>query len=611
MDQTEGCGRVMLPDRFSLFLYRICVLGCLLGLAATVYLLSGWAGYVGSPIPNVALAGVLVFAGAYFLYIFFVLLLDRSRLGFLLWLSILLVLALEIALGLLPPTARDELTHHLAVPKLYASVGKIYEIPFDSPSYYPMLLEMLFTPWVKWRWDFIPKLIHGLFGFLTGVLLYLYLAHRLSPIYGLLGFLFFVSTPAVARLSNWAYVDLGLLFYSAASLLCLLQWIEARELPNPQSSIRDPRFRWLLLAGLSAGFAASTKPNGLLVLLLLFFVVAWNSAREPKNAVTVTFHSLTLFLLLALIPLSAWLVRNFVWTGNPFFPFFSSFFGAGRAEEARGTALSILTRRHLLYGESGWEIAALPLRIFFSGQDDNPQYFDGVLNPILILFLPWAFKGKWVKEKKTFFAFALLYFLFAVFLTDLRIRYLLPVVPPLVILLVYGIHNVYLRIVRPSLLFAALILLATLNGVYLSNYFHKVSPMAYFSGEETRDAYLTRMLPEYPALQFANHQLPAGARIYFIFMGRRVYYCDCAYFYDGDNPWVLLRMIQSAQSGDHIRARFVERGLTHLLLREELLRRFFDNNLTPLQQRVWDSFAMHHLRILYSDRGYSVYQIHG
>ena len=590
----------MLRDPFSLLLYRLCLLGCLLGLAATFYLVSGWAGYVGSLVPNVALAGVLIFAAAYFLYIFFVLLLDKSWLGFLLWFLILLVLAMEIVLGLVPPTARDELTHHLAVPKLYASAGKIYEIPFDSPSYYPMLLDMLFTPWVKWRWDFAPKLLHGLFGFLTGLLLYGYLARRLSPTYGLLGFLLFVSTPAIARLSNWAYVDLGLVFYSTASLLCLWRWTEDKNL-----------HAWLLLAGLSAGFAAATKPNGLLALLLLFFVLAWNLGRESKNAIRVRVYHLALFLLLAFIPLSPWLLRNFVWTGNPLFPFFPSFFGSGSGGDGGGTALGIFARRHLLYGESGWEIAALPLRIFFSGQDDSPEYFDGVLNPILILFLPWAFRGKWVKEKNIFFAFALLYFLFAFFLADLRIRYILPIVPPLVILLVYGIHNVYLRIVRPSLLFAALILLATLNVVYLWNHFHKVAPLGYLSGEESRDAYLARMLPEYPALRFVNHELPADARIYFIFMGRRVYYCERAYFYDGsDNPWVLLRMIQNAQSGDHIKARFVERGLTHLLVREELLSRFFGDNLTPLQRRVWDFFATQHLRVLYRHRGYSLFQIY-
>jgi hypothetical protein len=430
-----------------------------------------------------------------------------------------------------------------------------------------------------------------------------------------LGFFFFVSIPAILRLSNWAYVDLGLVFYSAASLLCILQWIEARQTRNSQPSIHNVQPRWLVLAGLLVGFGAATKPNGLLVVLLLFFVLAWILGKEQKNGVAELAYCLTLFLLMSLVPLGPWLAKNFAWTGNPFFPFFSSFFGDGVSGGGGGggeLGLGILAKRHLLYGESGWQIAALPVRIFFFGRDDNPQYFDGVLNPMLILFLPWAFKGKWVEEKKILFAFAAFYFLFAFFLADLRIRYVLPILSSLVILLVYGIHNVYSRIARPWFLIAAIILLSAFNGVYLWGYFHKVSPINYLLGGESREVYLTRRLPDYPAIRFINLNLPASARIYFIFMGRRVYYCERPYFHDGsENPWVLLRTIQGAQSGNDIRVKLAERGLTHLLVREELLKRFLDHNLTSQQQGVWRTFSTLHLRALNGKQGYSLYEIHG
>ena len=65
-----------------------------------------------------------------------------------------------------------------------------------------------------------------------------------------------------------------------------------------------------------------------------------------------------------------------------------------------GRCTGIFARRESLFGENLWQIVALPLRIFFFGQDDNPQYFDGVLTPILIIFLPWAFKGKWLDDKQ-------------------------------------------------------------------------------------------------------------------------------------------------------------------------------------------------------------------
>ena len=63
-----------------------------------------------------------------------------------LWLAIFVILVTEIILCLVPPTARDELTHHLAIPQLYARAGRIIEVPMAPYSYFPMLLDMLYTP---------------------------------------------------------------------------------------------------------------------------------------------------------------------------------------------------------------------------------------------------------------------------------------------------------------------------------------------------------------------------------------------------------------------------------------------------------------------------------
>jgi hypothetical protein len=253
---------------------------------------------------------------------------------------------------------------------------------------------------------------------------------------------------------------------------------------------------------------------------------------------------------------------------------------------------------------------ALPLRIFLFGKDDSPQHFDGVLNPMLILFLPWAFKGKWLSEKRVLFAFALLYFLYAFFLVDIRIRYLLPILPPLVILAVYGIHNIYLRIRRPSVLVALLCLLLALNGLYLRNHFQTVSPLAYLQGKETRTNYLSRMLSEYPAIEYINRNLPRTAKVYFIFTGRRVYYSDREYFHDwSDNPWFLLKVIRESIDGEEVKVKLQNKGITHLLAQDGLLRRFLVNNLTARELKLWEQFRQDHLKSLFGQRGYELFEV--
>jgi hypothetical protein len=594
----------MMEDRFSVLLFRTCLVGCLLGIVGTIYFLLGLAGYVGSALLNLFVAASLVAATVFFLAAFVSALWEINWVGRILWLSIFVILVTEIILCLVPPTARDELTHHLAIPQLYVGAGRIIEVPMAPYSYFPMLLDMLYTPWVYWGYDSVPKLIHSLFGFLTGLSLYAYLSRRMNAVYGLLGFIFFISVPAVLRLSHWAYVDLGTVFYTTAALLCVLRWREEMA-----------RGQWLIMAALSAGFAVATKPNGLVAWMLLFFLFVWVSVRQTEGGVGKILSNCVFFVVVGALPFLPWLAKNWLQTGNPFFPLLGGFFPAKTGVGDGGASyvsLGVLAKRELLYGESWWHIVALPLRLFFFGRDDDPQYFDGVVGPSLILLLPWAFKGKWIEEKKLLISFAVLFFLYALFLVDLRVRYILPIVPPMVILFTYGVFNVYLRIKRPAYLFAVLFCFAAFNGYYLWRYFLDVAPLGYVSGQESRTTYLTRRLPEYAAFQYVNRELSPTAKIYLLFVGRRGYYCQREYFHDGGElPGFLLGAVRAAKEPRDLARQLTAKNLTHLLVRDELLVRFLRDNLDPPHQRLWDAFAALHLKSLFRERGYSVFELHG
>ena len=161
----------------------------------------------------------------------------------------------------------------------------------------------------------------------------------------------------------------------------------------------------------------------------------------------------------------------------------------------------------------------------------------------------------------------------------------------MVILLTYGVFNVYLRIKQPAYLFAALFCVAAFNGYYLWRYFQDVAPLGYVIGRENRAAYLARALPEYPAFQYINRELSPTTKIYLLFVGRRGYYVEREYFHDGGElPGFLLGAIQSAKEPADVARRLKARHLTHLLVRDELLIRFLRDNLDPAQQRLWDRF---------------------
>ena len=95
-------------------------------------------------------------------------------------------------------------------------------------------------------------------------------------------------------------------------------------------------------------------------------------------------------------------------------------------------------------------------------------------------------------------------------------------------------------------------------------------------------------------------------------MGRRAYYCrrDC-YHDPEDNPWILARMVREAGNGGELNAKLRGRGMTHLVIRDELFTRFAATNLSPDEIGIWNSFARGHLRGLFNAQGYSVFEIRG
>ena len=60
----------MMDDRFSVLLFRTCLVGFLLGIVGTIYFLLGLAGYVGSLLLNLFVAASLVAATVFFLAAF-------------------------------------------------------------------------------------------------------------------------------------------------------------------------------------------------------------------------------------------------------------------------------------------------------------------------------------------------------------------------------------------------------------------------------------------------------------------------------------------------------------------------------------------------------------
>ncbi|MCG8567404.1 MAG: glycosyltransferase family 39 protein [Desulfobacterales bacterium] len=534
---------------------------------------------------------------------------QRHAMG-VLWTVLGLVAGFLFFLTLVPPVSRDALVHHLAVAKLYARAGAMVELPAMPWSYYPMNMTLAYWAALEWGNDILPKWIHLGLGLGTAGLIARYLAKELGRVWGLGGALVFLTLPVVMKLSTTAYVDLGLAFFSLAATLALL-----RAWDRGFSRWRDTA--WV---GLFCGLALGIKYNGLILAALLFFLIPLALVRHPDSNSRLNRRALghaLVFLMTLALAYAPTGVRNAAWTGNPVYPLYDAPIqslvsalggptrpraGVGETAVLPGRGISV---RRDLHGESGLDIALLPLRIFLQGRDGDPQYFDGRLSPVLLLFLPlivfWpTLPRAWKPHVAVLLAIAWGYIFLALGTAEVRVRYLMPVVPHLSLLSVFGAAFLWKRWTgkipdrveatvgearekdspsrrlgrRWGRIGAALALgTFALSGIWISSgyglsLYQYVDPMAYLSGELDRDAYVARFRREHPAHVWLNENLDGGDRVYSILLGRRGYYLDVPYVPDarGTHLRDLLYRGRAPMDSDAALDRLRTLGITHLVI---------------------------------------------
>ena len=561
----------------------------------------------------------------------------------------LAVLLVWIAImAVVPPVSRDALTHHLAVPKLYLQSGGIHEIPEIKFSYYPMNLDLIYMIPLYFSNDILPKYIHFGFGILTALLIYRFLrirtAHRL---WAALGALFFLSLPVIIKLSITVYVDLGLIFFSTGALLYVLRW-----------ALYGQEVRHLIIAALFCGLCLGTKYNGLIAFFLLacsipVLYLRWHFKLEPTSAETLESPSeirsegigpiyralgaALIFVFVSLAVFSPWMIRNYKWTGNPVHPLYQSIFRSDQPAEGRqeellppgsnlaesdDEPLSHFVIRKRVFNETLLEAISTPVRIFFQGEDDNPKYFDGRLNPYLFIFPLLAFVGFFSMTRRrqleylALAGFSVLFLLYTFFKVDMRIRYVGPIIPPLVILAVFGIENLYNifntglkgigRTIGHGVLAVSVLCLVGLNVHYLIGQSVYVSPLRYLRGDLDRDAYINKYRSEYDAIQFVNRNTPPDARILSIYLGNRIYYSDRKMVCD---DLFIKGAVKSSNTAKELHDKLTAHRFTHLFIRSEFFRYFILDQLNPEKKSLVNQFFRERTTELFSHNGYSVFKL--
>lgn len=425
-----------------------------------------------------------------------------------------LTVALTFLMTFLPPVdAFDALLYHLTVPELWLQDGGLR--PYNIPHYwFPGLVEGMYVWGLGLGSEIVPHHIHFAYAICTMILIWEWTRRLWDDLFAGWSLMLLISMPSLFLLASWAYTDLALIFFGLAMLYTLAYGREHNDT------------RWWTLGAISAGMAMGVKYTSFVMPVTAVILLAiWNFHRKQQ-----LFTEILRFGLISALTALIWYVRNWIWMGNPIYPFL---FGGRYWDEFRSIWFSGAG------SGSGWDLGALlllPLTITLGYQDVNA--IDSDIGPLFLLVLPlalWAMAGTKKAEAPQrimlttigFFTLLSAAFWTYGYITTRNLwqtRLLLPAIVPFVIPAALGIKwlsgldTTKLRLSFIISCIAALAIYVNLTDVGLRVLAR--NPLAIATGIVTSQSYREKYQPGYAyALEVVAKTAP-DSRIYSLFEPR-------------------------------------------------------------------------------------------
>jgi hypothetical protein len=450
-----------------------------------------------------------------------------------------------------PVVSTDALEYHLLIPKLFFKMGKIDYIPSLLESNYPCLASYIYMLIMPLAGDIVCKALH----FWTGIFILLAMGRlivKTSPgTNRLLGPALYLSMPVFVIILGWAWNDAFFVFFLLLSISYLLDY----HLADPHR--RGPR--GLLLAGTTAGLAAWMKYTFVMLflvilLLLLVAVLRWQWKW---------YHLFWFLLPIGLISMLV-LVKNWVFTGNPVYPFLNNIFHSPYWTDAANEYFHhALTRWEM--PDWNWSTYFLfPFRMTLKPilVDTHP----GILPLVFIPLLFFRGSNKGITFLKTFIVFSVPVWL----LIQTETRSLLTMFAVFFCVAAMGIERMawkHKAFRRPLVLFLCLAVLANLGITIVTNY-QLTKPIAYMLGLETGKAFLLREAKSQMTYEWLNRNPAVGKVLLVGFFGP--YYLEkTAYFSSVCDPPIAELLSNGITTPQSLWEKFRGLGITHVAIDEK------------------------------------------
>lgn len=488
---------------------------------------------------------------------------------------ILLLIAIPVALALIgalaPPTAKDTLLYHFALPKAFIAEHGNAFVEGNVASYLALGAEM-HNVWAMLlggmlnarageaaagavNWLFFPLLLAAVFGWARE----LGLERRSS----LIAVLIVATVPTAYHVAASGYIDLQLALYTTLAAYAMCRWWRGKQ------------SGWLIFAAIFLGASLSIKLTSVFILAAAALVIVLRARGEKdQNAgriIACGFGALALAGVIA----SPWYLRTWRATGSPVFPFYMSIWKGETAgwDVDRSNLFQAMNSQYGGADKTPIDYLATPWNVSVTARPEEARYFDGVLGVAFLIGLPVLIFALWkldlAAEVKISTGVAAVMFLFWLFSSQ-QLRYLLPIGPLLAIAIVAAAASVSPAVRKVT---QGSITAASVAGILVGfAWFAQRAPFRVVFGGETRDAYLTRTLDYYTYYTWLNSETPPDAKVWLINMRRDTYNLDRPVFSDYlFEDWTLRKMLWEARSLPELRAKAAAMNVRYILARHDFL----------------------------------------
>jgi hypothetical protein len=478
----------------------------------------------------------------------------------------LIYFSLIFASAFAPELSWDSLNVHLPYARDSAVAHRLGFVRNNWSSLMPSLPLMSYITAFLFSNVTLAKIFNVLCYLLGGGILYWFARRWWGTAHAVAACVLFWSCPVALYEATTTMIDLPLTVFSEIAVLSLLEWVRWEK----------TAFFWL--SAISFGLALGCKYHAGFWLLPLLAVIWWHEAGVRKHN---RGHALMLafrYSIVAFLIFLPWLVRSYIYTGNPVFPVANSIFKSPLFPPTMDAAARDVYV-NFREGFSLIKMLELPWAVSF-----QPASFHGTLGAIFFIGTLFALLRRKTPQVRNGLFCALIYF-GSWALTAQEIRYLLPLLPLLAMITTAGFLGISPTPLVESVEARKVALLKRLGYyggmaaivagscmafppvypklVHDWTYWHSfISPFPYLSGRQTREEFLQRDVPSIYVFDYINKNLKSSDLVYLLGEGA-VFYSQVPALYsftvDGDS--VLLQ-----DTGEGIMERLRQLKITHVLL---------------------------------------------